>query len=74
MIEIVIFVILFVFISIVAIVNSWNCSKSDEVLVELLEEKEQWKERYLSAQADLVDARAKINFYRNELEEKENVK
>ncbi len=74
MVEFAIFVVCFFFVSIGAIVNSWGWSKSDKVISELLEEKDKWKDRYLLAQAEIVNARAEINFLRNLLEEKEDVK
>lgn len=71
MIETIIFLGIYIFAIVVAIFYSWKCSKQDEVIFEQIEEKERWKERYLSSQADLLKLRAEINFLRNELENKE---
>lgn len=70
-IETIIFLGTYILAIIVAIFYSWKCSKQDEVIFEQIEEKEQWKERYLSSQAYVLDLKAEINFLRNELKNKE---
>lgn len=71
MIETIIFLGIYILAIVVAIFYSWKCSKQDEVIFEQIEEKELWKERYLSSQVDLLKLSAEINFLRNELKNKE---
>lgn len=71
MIEWFIFIAIFVVSIITLLIATVGWIRSDDKFANVLDDKEYWKERALVAENENRRLEAKVNFYRNELENKE---
>ena len=73
MIESIIFLIIFISVSVTALISTWGWLKSEKKNEDLDRAKDMYQKVAYSQRGELLTLRAEISFLRNQLEEKKDV-